>query len=142
MQSDPLPPDVLSHAGAIKVRSRDSHRAGSSLLRRTSVHLGPARADNLLVLGLSLQQGFLIGWAILMLAGGIAYMLAPERTLRWVYRWNDREWRWITFGRVKRTPGPKLMRDQTAIRVVPYVGAICAVVGGVTLFWLLFTAFN
>jgi hypothetical protein len=111
-------------------------------LRRTSVHLGPPRADNLLVLGLSLQQGFLIGWAILMLAGGIAYMVAPERTLRWTYRWNDREWRWITFGRVKRTPGPKLMRDQTAIRVMPYVGAICAVVGGVTLLWLLFAAFN
>ena len=105
-------------------------------------HLGSPRADYLLVIGLSLQQGFLIGWAILMLAGGIAYMVAPERTLRWTYRWNDREWRWITIGRVKRTPGPKLMRDQTAIRVMPYVGAICAVVGGVTLLSLLFAAFT
>jgi hypothetical protein len=94
------------------------------------------------VLGLSLQHGVLIGWAILMLVGGIAYMVAPEWTLGWVYRWNDREWRWITFGRVKRTPGPKLMRDETAIRVMPSVGAICAVVGAVTLLWLPFAAFE
>jgi hypothetical protein len=113
----------------------------SNLLRRTSAHLGPPRADNLVVLGLSLRQGILIGWAILMLAG-IAYVVAPERTLRWVYPWNDRKWRWITFGRVKRTPSPKLIRGQTAIRVMPYVGAICAVVGGVTLLWPLFAAFN
>jgi len=73
-----------------------------------------------------------------MLVGGIAYMVAPERTLRSVYRWNDREWRWITFGRVKRTPGPKLMRDETSIRVMPWVGAICTLVGATTLLWMLF----
>ena len=95
-----------------------------------------------MVLALSLQQGFLIGWAVLMLVGGIAYMVAPEQTLRWTYRWNDRQWRWITFGRVQRTPGPKLMRDETAIRVMPYVGAICAIVGAMTLLWLLFAAFD
>ena len=94
------------------------------------------------MLGVSLQQGFLIGWAILMLVGGIAYMVAPERTLRSVYRWNDREWRWITFGRVKRTPGLKVMRDETASRVMSWVGAICAMVGGTTLLWLLFAAFD
>lgn len=111
-------------------------------MTRTSVHLGPLPVDNPVVLALSLQQGFLIGWAVLMLVGGIAYMVAPERTLRWTYRWNDRQWRWITFGRVQRTPGPKLMRDETAIRVMPYVGAICAVVGAMTLLWLLFAAFD
>ena len=90
----------------------------------------------------TLQQGFLVGWAILMLVVGIAFMFAPERTLRLGYRWNDRAWRWITFGRVHRTPGPKLIRDETAIRVMPFVGAICSLAGAITLLWLLVAALN
>ena len=94
------------------------------------------------MLAVGLQQGFLVGWAILMLVVGIAYTVAPERMLRLHYRWNDRAWRWITFGRVHRTPGPRLIRDETAIRVMPFVGAICSLAGAITLLWLLVAAFD
>ena len=71
-----------------------------------------------------------------MLVGGLAWVIAPERTLRWTYRWNDREWRWFTFGRVRRTPGPKLMADGAAIRVGRWVGLIAIAAGATALAWL------
>ena len=110
--------------------------------KRSEVQNLPRPPHNSVVLAISLQKGFLVGWAILMLVVGIAYMFAPERMLRLNYRWNDRAWRWITFGRVRRTPGPKLMRDETAIRVMPFVGAIAAFAGAMTLLWLLVAAFD
>jgi hypothetical protein len=100
----------------------------------------PSPSDNPLVLGISLEHGFLLVWAILMLGGGIAWIVAPARMLRWTYDWNDRTWRWLTFGRIKRTPGPKLIRDETAVRVMPWVGLITAIIGATTLLWMLFSA--
>jgi hypothetical protein len=100
----------------------------------------PSPTDNPPVLGISLEHGFLLAWAVLMLGAGIAWIVAPARMLRWTYDWNDREWRWITFGRIKRAPGPKLMRDETAIRVMPWVGLIIAVIGATTLLWMVLTA--
>jgi hypothetical protein len=88
------------------------------------------------MLGLSLEHGFLLAWSMLLLVIGLPYALAPERTLRSSYRWNDLGWRWITFGRLQRAPGPKLMRDETAVRVMRWVGLVAAVAGATTLVWL------
>jgi hypothetical protein len=92
------------------------------------------------VLGISLEHGLLLVWAILTIGGGIAWIVAPGRMLRWTYDWNDREWPWITFGRIKRTPGPKLIRDETAVRVMRWVGPVMAIIGATTLLWMLFSA--
>jgi hypothetical protein len=75
-----------------------------------------------------------------MLGGGIAWIVTPARILRWTYDWNDREWRWITFGRIKRTPGPKLIRDETTVRVMRWLGPVMAIIGATTLLWMLFSA--
>jgi hypothetical protein len=82
-----------------------------------------------------LRDGFLLVWALLMVAGGGSWIVAPERTLRWTYRWQDRYARWLSFGLLKKAFGP-IVKDETAIRVMPWVGSLCVLIGVATLVWL------
>ena len=117
------------------------HTAGSSLLRRTSVHLGP--------------RGPIIAGAWTQPSAGLPDRLGDSDARRG-HRLRGRpgadapldlslERPGMAMDHVwpgEETPGPKLMRDHDSHPGDALWGAICALVGGVTLLWLLFAAFN
>ncbi len=80
-------------------------------------------------------EWFFLGWGLFMLTGGVAYVFATERTLRWTYRCQDRMARWLTFGLMRKAIGP-IMSDETAIRVSFWMGVVMTVVGTGTLTYL------
>lgn len=80
------------------------------------------------------NEWFFLAWGILMLVGGVAYVFATERTLRWTYRSQERMTRLMMFGLIKNLR--PIMSDQTAIRVSFWLGVVMAIVGAGTLSYL------
>jgi len=80
---------------------------------------------------MTLNEVFLLLFAVYMLGVGVYAIFAPGRAFRTGYRWSDRWARWLTLGLLKRGPGP-FMSDETAERVA-FVGGWILASGGLLL---------